>query len=51
MANGKKKTDGWGDDEKKAAEAPAEQPLTNKELIGLRTILQRHGFDREKGTF
>ena len=30
--------------------APAE-PLTENELTGLRAIIDRHGFDSDKGTF
>jgi hypothetical protein len=40
---------GWGDDDKKKDE-PVE-PLTDREITGLRAILDRHGFDRDKGSF
>ena len=49
---------GWGDDDekkkktgngKKKDEKP--EPLTDNEIEGLRAILERHGYDSEKGTF
>jgi len=51
--NGKKKTDpGWGEEAAEQKPAAAEQePLTDTELLGLRTILSRHGFNRDTGTF
>jgi hypothetical protein len=51
MANGKKaQPAGWGGDDKET-EKPKVEPLTDKEIYGLRTILDRHGYDRENGKF
>jgi hypothetical protein len=51
--NGKKQSPGWGDDDdkKKDEAAAAVAPLTDNEISGLRTILERHGFNSKTGTF
>lgn len=51
MAAAKVKPVGWGDGDDEKKEVEAVEPLTDKEINGLRTILNRHGFDSDKGTF
>jgi hypothetical protein len=42
---------GWGDEAKLPIAQNPVLPLTSYEIVGLREVLKRHGFDSEKGTF